>query len=91
MELEDVKMELKDSTMERLRLYAGNLLISLGKMAFPKLASDASTHRLQQRLQAKSVETELDAAKIPCKYWPFLKNISKVCCLDPRIPMIVTR
>lgn len=90
-ELDDVKSELKDSRMERLRLYAGNLLISLGKIAFPKFASDASTHRLQQRLGMKSVETELAAADIPCKYWPFLKNISKVCCLDPRIPMIVTR
>ena len=90
-ELEDVKTELKDSRMERLRFYAGNLLISLGKIAFPKFASDASTHRLQQRLRMKSVETELAAADIPCKYWPFLKNISKVCCLDPRIPMIVTR
>jgi len=76
-ELDDVKSELKDSRMERLRLYAGNLLISLGKIAFPKFASDASTHRLQQRLGMKSVETELAAADIPCKYWPFLKNISK--------------
>jgi len=76
-ELNDVKSELKDSRMERLRLYAGNLLISLGKIAFPKFASDASTHRLQQRLGMKSVETELAAADIPCKYWPFLKNISK--------------
>jgi len=61
-------MELKDLKMERLRLCAGNLLIALGKMAFPKLASDSSTHRLQQRLQAKSVETDLAPAKIPSKY-----------------------
>jgi hypothetical protein len=61
-ENEDSKMELKDLKIERLKLYTGNLLIALGKMAFPKLASDSSTHRLQQRLQAKSVEMDLAAA-----------------------------
>jgi hypothetical protein len=58
-ENEDSKMELKDLKMERLRPYAGNLLIALGKIAFPKLASDSSTHRLQQRLPS-SCQVHLD-------------------------------
>jgi hypothetical protein len=76
-DVEVLKMELKALKMEPLRLYAGNLLIALGKMAFSKLASDSCTHRLQQRLQVKSVETDLAAAKIPSKYWPFLKKYFK--------------
>ena len=75
---------------QQLRLYAGNMLIALGKLAFPKVTTNPTTHRLQQRLQSATVDQELAAANIPSKYWPYLKNISKVyCCFpgssDPRI------
>jgi hypothetical protein len=75
---------------QQLKLYAGNMLIALGKLAFPKVATNSTTHRLQQRLQSATVDQELAAAKIPPKYWSYLKNITKVyCCFpgssDPRI------
>ncbi|KAN0068068.1 hypothetical protein V8E54_002083 [Elaphomyces granulatus] len=62
---------------QQLRLYAGNMLIALGKLAFPKVTTNPTTHRLQQRLQSATVDQELAAANIPSKYWPYLKNISK--------------
>jgi len=52
-------------------------LIDMAKMLLPQTAADASTHRLQQ-LAANLTNKQLSNANIPSKYWPLLRNISKV-------------
>jgi hypothetical protein len=80
-ELRARKVDLFILQMPRLKLCVGNLLIRMGKLVLDKAKANDKTsiHRLQQSLQSVG-EKQLDAAGIPSKFLPYLKNISKVYC-----------
>jgi hypothetical protein len=80
-ELRSLKAKILFQKMPRLSLCVGNLLIRMGKLVLDKAKANdkTSTHRLQQSLQSVG-EKQLDAAGIPSKFLPYLKDISKVYC-----------
>jgi chromosome segregation ATPase len=77
--LEKVETELGNERIQRSNLCIGNLLIDLAKIVCPSTATDASTHRLKQSASAIS-DKQLKDGGIPSKYWPYLRNLSKVYC-----------
>jgi chromosome segregation ATPase len=78
-ELKEIERELGEETIRQLGLRVEYLLIDLAKIVFPSTATDASTHRLK-RLASTISDKQLKDGGIPSKYWPHLRDLSKVYC-----------
>ena len=81
-QVDELRSELKLQRLVEARRYLGNLLIDMIKQIVPKEANGAPFYHLE-KINADLSDQALMEAKIPVKYWGYLRNLSEVSAHSP--------